>query len=231
MRKVITVDGLAGSGKSTLAKLLSQKLGSVHFNSGLLYRAVGLLALQEGVDVTNAKKAAALLDQHVIELRGDAKRGTQLMVDGKDMTEFVKTVEISTATSITSAHYEVRQRLVSLQREIFPEHNMVAEGRDMGTVIFPESELKFYVVADLQVRVTRRLAMLFGELGEIPVSERNLLKVKVESELVERDRRDSGREVAPLKPAHDAIMIDNSSRSLTEIVQSMYDAALRRGLC
>jgi CMP/dCMP kinase len=231
MRKVITVDGLAGSGKSTLACLLADKLGFIHFNSGLLYRAAAFLALDAGVDPHNGPKVAELLDAHDVQLQADRKKGTQLLIDGVNRTDEVQSVEVSNATSCAATCKEVRQRLVKTQREIFPGLNIVAEGRDMGTVIFPESSVKFYVTADLEVRIQRRLSKLYGDVQKITPTELKLLKQKVEKELLERDARDSGRDIAPLKPAPDAVMIDNSAASLTEIVQSMYDTALRRGLC
>ena len=231
MRKVITVDGLAGSGKSTLARLLAEKIGFVHFNSGLLYRAVAFLALREAIDPHDAARAAQLLDRRHIALEEDAARGTQLLIDGQNATAAVRSAEVSGTTPIVAAHREVRQRLVRVQHEIFPGRNIVAEGRDMGTVIFPESPLKFYVNAELGVRMLRCIKMLYGDPAGMPPDRLNLLKEEVEKRIVERDRRDQERAVAPLKPAADAVMIDNSMRSLTEIVQSMYDAALRRGLC
>lgn len=217
-RKVITVDGLAGSGKSTLSKLLAEKLGYVHFNSGLLYRVIGYLAIQSGVNRDNEDAVTTVMQQKKISLT--KKDG--LMIDGVVCPEsLIRTPDVSEAASKVAAHPKVREALIELQRTVFPEDNIVAEGRDMGTVIFPNADLKFFVTAATETRVKRRMAQL-GLTDE----KSDLIK-QIEREIIERDKRDSERAVAPTVAAKDAIQVDNSTLPLADVVQNMYEKALQ----
>ncbi len=215
-RKVITVDGLAGSGKSTLSKLLAERLGYVHFNSGLLYRVIGYLAIQSGVSRDDEDAVLTVMQQKKISLT--KKDG--LMIDGVTCPEpLIRTPDVSEAASKVAAHPKVREALIELQRTVFPEDNIVAEGRDMGTVIFPNADLKFFVTAATETRVKRRMAQL-GLTDE----KSDLIK-QIEREIIERDKRDSERAVAPTVAAKDAVQVDNSSLPLAEVVQNMYEKA------
>lgn len=230
-RYVVSVDGLAGSGKTTLAKLLAKRLKFIHFSSGLLYRAVGYLALREKVDVGSEKKLCNLVKKHSIRLVVRAG-SSRVLIDGRDLTRYLHTPEVSEATSKSSTHRKVRALLCDAQREAFHPANLVAEGRDMGTVIFPDATLKFFIVANQKVRVERRIKQLDEGKGTVGKAARvdNLLKQKIKIEITERDSRDSKRKVAPTKPARDAIIIDNSRESLTKVLKSMYDAVAKKGI-
>ncbi len=215
-RTVITVDGHAGSGKTTLARRLAERLGYSHFSSGLLYRGLGILALRHGVNLQDEQNLLVLLKTHDIAIVADREGNGILTIDGTVQNEqAVQATDVSEASSIVSASAGVRKALVSFQREAFPGTNIVAEGRDMGTVIFPDAPVKFFIEVDADTRVRRRLA-------QIGVSE-NLegAEETIRREIIERDKRDSERTCAPTKAAEDAVIIDNSSSSMEEVLERM----------
>lgn len=225
-RKVITVDGLAGSGKSAISRLLAEKLGFMHFSSGLLYRAIGYLVLENGVAFDDSERIVQLMERHKIDLSTDG----DVTIDDKKITaDFLHQPKISEATSTISVLPEVRQKLVDVQRNVFAGKGLVAEGRDMGTVIFPDADLKFFIQADCAVRVARRLQQL-GLSDNQHTESIDEIKRNIEIEILERDARDSTRKVAPTVAAEGAILVDNSAKTLTDVVQYMYDAVAKRGV-
>lgn len=225
-RFVIAIDGLASSGKTTLSKLLAERLGFVHLNTGLLYRSVAHLALAAGTDVDDPAALVRMLAQHRVELRCDNQdhSSARLFVDGVDVTSAVQAPQVSEATSKAARHAEVRNALRALQRDAFPGADLVAEGRDMGTVVFPDAQVKFFIEADAAVRVERRISQLEGHTG----ASRDELKAQMLKEIIERDARDTGREVAPTKPASDSIIIDNSRGTLEQTLARMVEAVNTR---
>ena len=224
-RSIIAVDGLAGSGKTTLSKLLAERIGFVHLNTGLVYRAVAFLALKNKCDVDSEKDLVQMLSHHKIELRTDATGACIVFIDGRDVSPEVRTPEVSEATSKSSRHAAVREAVLALQRDAFPGKSLVAEGRDMGTVVFPEAELKFFIEANPNIRVERRLQQL--GLKGAPSAEH---KKQMLIEITERDARDASRAVAPTKAASDSIHIDNSSKSLDTALDELFRHAKSRGL-
>ena len=229
-RIVIAVDGLAGSGKTSISKALAARAGCVHMSTGMLYRAVGTLALRAGIDPRDAAALEAEIKRHRAELRLGPDRSSQVWLDGENISALIYTPKVSEATSVVSQHRVVRAGLVDAQRRAFPGQDMVAEGRDMGTVIFPDAAVKFFIQTAPEVRVERRMAQLYGDVSGFSQDQLNRLKKELEVEVLERDERDANRALAPTVPAEDAILVDNSTEKLTKVVESMYDALVFRGL-
>jgi cytidylate kinase len=225
-RHVITVDGLAGSGKSTLARALADRLGFIHLNTGLLYRAVAYAALSAEVDPMDSAALQNLLSKHQISLDIGRDGAPALKLDGRDITREVQEPHVSEATSKAAQHRVVREFLRESQRTAFLPHPIVAEGRDLGTVIFPEAKLKLFVHADESVRIARRLK----QLGIINAHEHSVAD-KIRIEILERDKRDAERALSPTVAAPDAEHIDNSHEPVAIIVERLYVLAKNRGMC
>lgn len=218
-RKVIAIDGLSATGKSSLSKLLAKEIGFVHLSTGMIYRAVAYLTERENIDYTNPKEIVDKIKDFKLELILKDSSAVML-IDREDVSEFLYTPKISERTSIISAYKEVREFLIIPQREAFPGENIVMEGRDIGTVIFPDADIKFFIEVNLETKVRRRIAQL--SLGkELSGEELESLKKDMEIEIVERDKRDAGRSVAPTIIAEDAIVIDNSQDGIEETIKKM----------
>ena len=224
-RFVIAVDGLAGSGKTTLSRLLAQKLGFAHLNSGALYRGVAWLAREHGVSARDVTALQTLLSTHSLQLQRNANQEGRVFVDGRDITAEIGVPEISEMTSVLSQFQEVRKELFSRQRDAFPGVALVAEGRDMGTIVFPDAPLKFFIRASQSVRIERRLRQLGLDPATADPDGLKALNRQIEMEIVERDERDSQRAVAPTVAAADAVQVDNSAETLTDVLQTMYSVA------
>ncbi len=207
---VITIDGPAGAGKSTAASLLARRLGWFHLDSGSTYRAFAAAVLRRGVSPTDARALAALAGDIRVEIRED-EGGVRVFADGEDVTAFIRTPEVSRASSPVSAVPEVRRRLVELQRSIAAGRNTVAEGRDMGTVVFPDATVKVFLTASPEERARRRMRDF--EKQDRPVTEEAVL-----AEILERDERDSTRAVSPLQPAPDAYILETDLLTPEEVV-------------
>jgi cytidylate kinase len=214
-RDVITVDGLGASGKSALAMLLAKKLGYGHLNSGLLYRAAGWLVLQEQRDVERCEDVVEVVGRHSIELQQGAELGSVVLIDGIVRDRELASAEVSHAASAVAKHQPLRDAFLDAQRNAFAPNGVVAEGRDMGTIIFPDARIKFFVEGDLDVRAHRRWMQVAGTPHEVTLDS-------IRQALAERDERDATRAVAPMKPAEGAIIIDNSKDPLHEVVERMY---------
>lgn len=220
MTFIIAIDGPAGSGKSSAARLLAKKLGYIYLDTGALYRAVAWKALNERTDLQDPKAVKALCADLKLILKpsGDTMK---VYLGGQDITAEIRTPEVSHAASAVAALAAVRERLLGVQQEIGDRGGVVVEGRDIGTVVFPKADLKFFLEASPDVRMMRR----YQELKE------QGLAVDLEAtrkELDQRDRKDAGREIAPMRPAEDAIRIDTSALPLDEVVAAMLEAIRRK---
>jgi len=208
---VITIDGASGTGKGTVSQMLATRLGWKFLDSGALYRVLALAAQKHSVAFNNEKALEVLAEHLDVQFIARENKLPLIILEGEDVTETIRTESIGNAASIIAALPAVRASLLSRQRSFRETPGLVADGRDMGTVVFPDAELKIFLTASPEERALRRYNQL-KERG-ISVSLGDLIK-----ELRERDRRDQERSVAPLKPAEDAVMIDTDRLTIEEVV-------------
>ncbi len=206
---LITIDGPAGAGKSTVAKKLALLLGYLYLDTGAMYRAVALHVIIRGKSCKDEKAVKLLLRE--IDIRYERN---SIYLNGKDVESEIRCPEISEAASAVSAFYEVRKKMLELQRSIFHEKGLVCEGRDMGSVVFPEARYKFYLTASIEERAKRRLRDLEKMGVTSSISE-------VIQKLDKRDRQDSERAIAPLKVPEGAILIDTTSMNVQEVTEKI----------
>jgi cytidylate kinase len=218
---VVAIDGPAGAGKSTVSRRLAVRLGYQLLDTGAIYRSVALVARRAGVPWDDGAGLAGLARGLDIDFHfdGDVNR---VRLAGKDESEAIRTPEISQGASVVSAHPEVRDALLELQRRLGAAGGVVAEGRDIGTVVFPDAGAKFFLTASPEIRARRRTEELRGA-GKI-VDEAETLR-----EIIERDERDSTRAVAPLKPAHDSVLVDSTGVPIDDVVTTMFQLVRQRG--
>jgi cytidylate kinase len=212
---IVAIDGPAGAGKSTVSRLLARRLGLSFVDTGALYRTVALSARRQGIATDDDPRLAELLGRIAISFRaaGDQNR---VYLDGEDVSAEIRTPEISLAASAVSARAVVRDGLLGLQRRLALEAPVgaVLEGRDIGTVVFPDADLKFFLEASPDVRARRRYEEMFQKGGEATLEA-------VLADQTKRDRDDSSRAVAPLRAADDAVRVDTSGLPLSEVVQRL----------
>ncbi|MDZ4122035.1 MAG: (d)CMP kinase [Candidatus Cloacimonadaceae bacterium] len=219
-RIIVAIDGPASSGKSTTAKLLAKKLGYVYLDTGAMYRACALYAERKMVPLSDPEGIVRLMEEIDIQIRF-APEGNIVLLGGEDVSLAIRRDDISKKASDISALGVVREKMVDLQRRIGQSGGVVLDGRDIGTVVFPEAEVKFFMVADVNIRARRRWQEMIDK-GQQPVYE------EVLKELAKRDKNDSSRDLAPLKPADDAIEIDNTRLTIDEQVEKLYQIVLQR---
>jgi len=207
---VVAIDGPVASGKSTVARRVARRLGYLYLDTGAMYRAVGLLATEAGVPLDDESAVVEVAATAHLCFDGDGR----LHAGDRDLSGLIRTLEMGTAASIVSTLPDVRRLLVERQRELGRGADVVMEGRDIGTNVFPDAEVKVYLSARPEVRAERRAAEL--EAAGAAMDRRQVL-----TELRERDRRDSRREVAPLRKADDAVEVDSSGLSLEEVVDAV----------
>jgi len=212
---IITIDGPSGSGKSTISRLLATKLGYTYLDTGAMYRAVGLKAIQTNTDPRDEAALHRLLFDLDITLVPDGEE-TRVYLDGRDVTLAIRTPEMSMIASEISARPLVREKLTVLQRELAKKGRVVAEGRDMGTVVFPDARHKFYLDATPEERANRRYKQLQDK--GIMTDYQDLL-----AQIIKRDHDDSTRDHAPLKPAPDAVKIDSSHMDINGVIAFIFN--------
>ncbi len=212
-RIVIAIDGFSSCGKSTFAKAIAARLGYIFIDTGAMYRAVTLYALEHGAirsGIVDEEAVVALLDDMDIAFRFNPQRGaSDIYVDGNLVEGKIRTIEVSNCVSQVSAIPAVRQKLVAMQQEMGRHRGVVMDGRDIGTVVFPDAELKLFMTADPAVRAQRRYDELSAKGQQVTLSD-------IERNVRERDQADMTRAVSPLRKAEDAIELDNSHMTIDE---------------
>jgi len=211
---VIAIDGPAGSGKSTIAALLAKRLGYINLESGAMYRALALKALETETQLDNEEALRRLAEQAHIELipTGDTNR---VLLDGRDVSQRIREGDVTAAASRVSVYPSVRRILVARQREMGEQGGVVMEGRDIGSVVFPGAQVKIFLDADPEIRAERR----FLQNGPAAAGSNNAQQIM--AEIVARDRRDQTRESSPLVAAPDAVHIDSTHKSIDEVVSQI----------
>ena len=211
----IAIDGPAGAGKSTVAKAVAKKLGFIYVDTGALYRSIGVNALRHSVATDDSEAVVSLLPETNVELKY-IDGNQRVFLNGEDVSDEIRLPEASMAASNVSAIPEVRAFLLDLQRDMAKKNNVVMDGRDIGTVILPDAQYKFFLTATAEVRAERR----YNELQEkgITVDFNELLE-----EIKQRDYNDSHRATAPLKQADDAVYVDSSDLTLEESISAIAD--------
>lgn len=209
----IAIDGPAGAGKSTIAKMVSKNLGYIYVDTGALYRAIGLSAINNDVDISSINDVVAFLDKTSVEL-SFVKGEQRVILNGNDVSDYIRTPEVSMMASKISAIPVVREFLLNLQQDMAKTANIIMDGRDIGTVVLPQAQIKIFLTASAECRAKRR----YTELKEkgMDVSYDSILK-----DIETRDYNDSHRDIAPLKPAQDATTIDTSDETLEQSVAKL----------
>jgi len=211
---VITIDGPAGAGKSTVAKALAQRLSYSYLDTGAMYRALTLKALQKKIDLENESALIRLAQETKIDLVDDPRAGLTVMLDGRNVSEQIRSQEVTNNTFYIARVPGVREVMVGWQREIGARRNIVVEGRDVGTVVFPQATKKFYLDANPEERALRRIKELRGRGKKVDDQE-------LKRDLQERDQKDFTRSVGALKKADDAVLIDSTRLSINQVVDEM----------
>ncbi len=211
---VITIDGPAASGKSTVAQLLAERLGASFLDTGAMYRAVTLAAMQAGVDMSDEQELLGVLETR--EFQFSIKQGKMAVcIDGVDVTEQLRSQKITANARYIASAPKLREKLVQMQRQFAAgEEKIVTEGRDQGTVAFGDADIKFYLTAETKERAGRRQAELWAKGGGESIEQ-------IQKAIEERDKSDESRAVGPLKPAEDAVIVDTTRLSIDEVVEKL----------
>jgi CMP/dCMP kinase len=218
-KPIIAIDGPAGAGKSTVAKRIAAALGYIYIDTGAMYRAVAWKSLQVGIPLEDADAITALSVSMSINF--DRVNGQRVIADGVDVTEAIRTPEVTQLSSPVSAISGVRRRLVDMQREMGAAGGVVMEGRDIGTVVFPNAEVKIFLTAFAEERARRRLLELREKGVESTLED-------LVAQMRERDLRDSTRDDSPLKQADDAVAVDTDNLTIDEVVAAILEVCNRR---
>ena len=210
----IAIDGPAGAGKSTIAKSLAKELGFYYVDTGAIYRTVAYFMDLLGVSPKNVDGVSRYIDELTIGIEYDENGLQHMIMNGMDVTEDIRTPEISQGASLVSAHAVVRDVLLDMQRDVAKKHNVIMDGRDIGTVVLPRAKVKIFLTASAEVRAQRRHLELQSK-GSKDSYEKVLADIKL------RDHQDSTREIAPLKQAKDAVLVDSSNMDVEEVIRTI----------
>jgi len=213
---IIAVDGPSGAGKSTVARILAKRLGFLYIDTGAMYRALTLKALENKIPVSDEKRINTLAAGVRLDLRNNPDGSLSVILDGRDVSLDIRQARITRFVSDVAKIKEVREIMVKMQRELGRTKDCVLDGRDIGTVVFPDAQKKFFIDAAPKVRVQRRFKELRGLGQDITLND-------VEDDLSNRDKIDSTRQVSPLRKAEDAIYIDTSDLSIEQVVDKMLE--------
>ena len=211
----IAIDGPAGAGKSTIAKKLAQKLGYVYVDTGAMYRAMAYYFLQQGIDKTDEAAINAAADGADVTIRY-VNGAQQVLLNGEDVTGSLRSEQVGNMASNTSVYPAVRVKLVALQQKLAQTTDVIMDGRDIGTCVLPDAQVKIYLTASVGTRAKRRYDELV-EKGEEPDLE------KIEADIEERDYRDMHREMSPLRQADDAVLVDSSEMNIEQVVSAILE--------
>ena len=207
----IAIDGPAGAGKSTIAKKIAKELEFIYVDTGAMYRAMALFFLRNKIDADEEEKISSICENVNISIQ--YKKGEQVvLLNGENVNGLIRTEEVGNMASATSVNENVRKKLVELQQKLSSQNNVVMDGRDIGTCVLPDAQVKIYLTASSLVRAKRRYQELLekGIKADINI---------IEKDIIERDKRDMTRKISPLKKAEDAILVDSSDMSIKEVVQ------------
>ena len=211
----IAIDGPAGAGKSTIAKNVSKELGVIYVDTGAMYRAMALYMIREGIDAEDAAGISEKCKSADISI--DFVDGVQqVILNGENVSGLIRTEEVSAMASKSSVNGDVREKLVELQRKLASEKSVVMDGRDIGTVVLPNAEVKIYLTASSAVRAKRRYDELIAKGEQCDLAQ-------IEADIIERDHRDMTREISPLKQADDAVLVDTSDMNIEEVTKALLD--------
>lgn len=209
----IAIDGPAGAGKSTIAKKIAKKMNYIYVDTGAMYRAMALFLIRNGVEMTDTGRIETVCREADISI--EYKDGEQIvLLNGENVNGFIRTEEVGNMASVSSANPKVREKLVQLQKELAKKTDVVMDGRDIGTCVLPEADVKIYLTASSKVRAQRRYE-------ELKAKGENCDIEKIEADIIERDHRDMTREISPLKQAEDAVLLDSSNMTIEEVVDAV----------
>ncbi len=209
----IAIDGPAGAGKSTIAKAIAAKMGYVYVDTGAMYRAMALYFLRAGIASNDEAKISSVVDDISVSIKYED--GAQhVILNGEDVTGLIRTEEVGNMASASSVYAPVRSKLVALQQELAKTTDVIMDGRDIGTVVLPNADVKIFLTASVECRAKRRFDELVAKGMEADFD-------KIAKDIEERDYRDSHREISPLKQAEDAILVDSSDMTIDEVVNTI----------
>jgi len=218
----IAIDGPAGAGKSTIAKTVAARLGFIYVDTGAMYRAMALYFLRKGIKKEDEAAIEEACGQIEISIRYE-DGVQQVLLNGENVSGLIRTEEVGNMASASSVYGAVRRKLLELQRELARTSNVIMDGRDIGTCVLPDAQAKIYLTASSRVRAIRRYKEL-TEKGQTCNLE------EIEQDIIERDYRDMHREIAPLKQADDAVLIDSSEMTIEQVIGAIIETAKERGL-